>query len=126
MKPILCRGKRTDNGEWFNGYPVPLADRIHLCFYVTDDLIFKPEIRQETLCYNTGQFDEGGNVIFENDIVFDTLDNEFCVVEWDDYNSRFLVRYQGVIEAFDIIDSHDLRIVGNIFDDPDLVPWYKQ
>lgn len=127
MKPIRSRAKVIDvGGGWVKGYPVELSGHTYLYFRCFDSVLTQQEVFPETLCACTGQLGEGDEPIYENDIVFDTFDEEFGVVEWDEYNSRFIIQYQGCIETFAIIDSRDLRIVGNTFDDPDLVPWYKQ
>lgn len=124
MRPIIYRGQTVDTGRWIEGHPVVLYNHIYMHYVLMDAVLSKMEVRPDTICACTGQSGEGNELIFENDIVFDTFDDEFGVVEWDEYDSKFIVRYQGCIETFAIIDSADLRIVGNIFDDPDLVPWY--
>lgn len=124
MNPIVFCAKRSDTGEWIEGYPIELSNHVYLYYCACDSMLNKHEIIPDTLSACTGQRGEGDIPIFENDIVFDTYDNEFGVVEWDENNAQFVIRYQGITETFGIIDSRDLRTVGNIFDETQLVPWY--
>lgn len=121
MKPIVFRGKQTGTGEWIYGYPVELSGHIYLYYCVYDAFLSRDEVIPETLCACTGQLGEGDTPLYEHDIVFDTMSSEFGVVEWAENDAMFVVRYQDYFEAFDVIDSRDLRVLGNIFDDSSLL-----
>ena len=129
VKPVLFRAE-TLSGGWTEGYPVELSGHTYLYFCCFDSVLTHQEVYPETLCAYTGQLARDGEPICENDVVFDVFSENIGVVEWDEPNSRFLVRWRdslhGRVEGFDVITPNDLRIIGNIFDDPDLVPWYKQ
>lgn len=126
MIPFPCRAVSKLNNEWIIGWYARIHNT-HLFYIVPENtaMLCSREILPETICFCTGQYDQGGDLIYVNDIVYDHFDNELCVVEWDEADSRFILRSQGTHEGFDVVDSADLQVVGNIFDDSTLVAWYK-
>lgn len=134
MREILFRAKRIDNGEWVEGY---------LCQNEIDQISIQPKdescwfvIYPETICQFTGLHDKNGNKIWENDIVeyhfdktkkapirygtyqscFDTNEAAHCgfYVDWSEktYFRKDLGYWINMIEA---------NVVGNIFDNPELL-----
>ena len=99
------------------------------------------EIDPETICQYTGLTDKNGKRIWENDILkgfeypflCDGEFNYFATVEWsEEYkyfflytikNSKSTVRgiSEGNSELFEGFSSNDWEIIGNIFDDPELL-----
>ena len=74
MREILFRAKRTDNGEWVEGFYVNRFDVNeeieHLIFWRKSYTVWEyAKIDPETLCQFTGSNDKNGNCIWENDIV---------------------------------------------------------
>ena len=150
MREILFKAKRSDNGEWVEGYYSKSPDPM---FAFLKDFIFAPYFDEETecgydngykidintLCQYTGLTDENGNKIWENDIVHlfgqDTLNGYDwkAVVEFGNPNSLYSWGYQlkpiGNFEHNrDIlcwIDMEEVNIycevIGNIFDNPELI-----
>jgi uncharacterized phage protein (TIGR01671 family) len=68
MREYLFRGKRTDNGEWVEGYLV--YNKARKQYYIMDDVdSFPIPVHKESVGQWTGIYDINQRKIFENDIV---------------------------------------------------------
>lgn len=133
MREILFKAKRLDNGEWVEGYYQKRKNAFendeHLIFrcesYHTWEYV---EVDPETLCQYTGLTDKNGNKIWENDIcdryeTFPeivkqrngdwTLDYSYAYKEEYGYNYCNL--------GFYVCDRSCVKVIGNIFDNPELL-----
>ena len=150
----LCRAKRTDNGEWVEGYIIPRkyegTDKIFEAHIVVDAYeqigVFNmgralvSEVGYEcfvvdpsTICQCTGLKDKNGKLIWENDIVDGHIKRGAafyrCKVLWNECKARFDVRAMEcnfpmtLDECADDISicGLDYEVVGNIFDNPELL-----
>lgn len=133
MREILFKAKRVDNGEWVEGYY--LRDQYHIggkdiIFYRKDSdwfTVYTNKIDIETLCQFTGLCDKNGNKIWENDILMAHLDEFYpedttCeTVEWG--FAGFVVHEANSTdrEYLDKFDLENFEVVGNIFDNPELL-----
>lgn len=131
MREILFKAKRKDNGKWVEGNYVEKYDLLgkrHLILYVDNYVRWKcVEIVPETLCQFTGLCDKNGNRIWENDILMAHLD-ESCpedvtyeAVEW---NVAGWVTHETDSTDKQYLDKFDLEhfeVVGNIFDNKELL-----
>ena len=143
MREILFRGKRTDNGEWIEGFYsaeeynpyigkieyIPRIQIIGKCVSLG--------VIPETVGQYTGLTDNNNRKIFEGDIVkcTDTInDFEFnAVVEFGNPNGEYNWGYQlkfisGEESNFDILCWVDMEetgayieIIGNVHDNPELL-----
>ena len=111
---LFC-AKRTDNGEWVEG------------FYVCNEM---HEVDQSTICQCTGFFDEDGKEIFEGDIVgfIDCTSTEngyserYCIgrVLWDEETGSFQVTERLSAESYEVLDR-GCKVIGNILDNQELL-----
>lgn len=134
-REILYRGKRTDNGEWVEGWVTSqfkkhtegeLLTRIQSnVFGVGEHLV-----DTETVGEYTGLTDKNGKRIFEGDIIIckkeicgNFIDScvEIGFVEMK-HGAFGLHRKQGYYRPFkDWLEDYEYEIIGNIHDNPELL-----
>lgn len=127
MREILFRGKHMHvcpenkhlDGTWVEGY---LADENHIndgkCEFLIDP---------ETICQYTGLTDKNGKKIWEGDILEGHLDDKFPEdvtrekVIW--HESGWKTEEPGCVdkEYLDEFDAENFEVVGNVFDNPELL-----
>lgn len=138
-REILFKAKRKDNGEWVKGYYV--YDYSHDAHYIFANIIATPngvhdrresfsleyyEIDPYTLCQCTGLTDKNGKKIWENDIL--RRDGYWDIrIEFE--NGVFMVRNTDKVQYINrvvytpisIFDINVYEVIGNIFDNPELL-----
>jgi uncharacterized phage protein (TIGR01671 family) len=137
MREILFKAKRIDNGEWVEGYyteskgktfiGIDISISIDIFEVFCTPLIRWFEVDPETLCQFTGLCDKNGKKIWENDILMAHLyesypeDVTYETVEWD--VSGWVGHEIGSTdrEYLDKFDLEHFEVVGNIFDNPELL-----
>lgn len=129
MREILFKAKRTDNGEWVEGFVV----RKHGLYFIYDIVNSEScrqniyEIDPETLCEFTGRCDKNKKRIWENDILMAHLDEsypedvtyetvEWGVAGWVTHEANSVDR-----QYLDEFDMEHFEVVGNIFDNKELL-----
>lgn len=136
------KAKRKDNGEWVEGYYLNVVKIDH--FICTGKIrldgaekgIIAPEmyaIDPDTLCRYTELDDKNGRKIWENDIVKCNKRKEgydlYKVVWRKDFadfgvepiKPKFESRYPIGLSECDTIYGYDYKVIGNIFDNPELL-----
>ena len=139
MREILFKAKRIDNGEWIEGslidldidsgycyivQPYKKASILPIIFLITDRMKL---VDPETLCQFTGLCDKNGKKIWENDILIANLDEsypedvtyktvEWGVAGWVTHEANSIDR-----QYLDEFDLEHFEVVGNIFDNPELL-----
>ncbi len=127
MREILFRGKHMHvcpenkhlDGTWVEGY---LADENHI-----NDGKYEFLIDPETICQYTGLTDKNGKKIWEGDILEGHLDDKFpedvtrVKVIW--HESGWKTEEPGCDdkEYLDEFDAENFEVVGNVFDNPELL-----
>lgn len=146
---IKFRGKRKDNGKWIYGNLIIDGDKYYICIDINQRIrlydyeVYMIEVIPETVGQDTGRKDKNGKEIYEGDIITGTdypfIDEEKqnyvgIVVFYDDAAS-FGYEYQCVrkdkrgisnginneFEANENLVCDDLEVIGNIYDNPELL-----
>lgn len=142
----LYRGKRIDNGEWAEGNLIQNSDAEDgweaIIIPAKNSNMFTKHIKHgygdlgyenwyrvdpATICQCIGLKDKNGKLIFENDIMEAHIDEDF-----PEDVSRFKVEWNGKgwvenhpdgvdREYLDDFDTEHFKVVGNIFDNPELL-----
>ena len=135
MREILFRGKRTDNGEWVEGYlckkysPMMLPHDRDAIMYKTeyDVRMWKPdymtaEVIPETIGQYTGLTDKNGKRIFEGDVVELTFKSGGQYKgEVVFHNGGFCVEISNTFVCLQKAPVYDFEYLGNIHDNPELL-----
>lgn len=122
MREILFRGKRTDNGEWVYGYVCRYGWTGKENTYILPNYasaLYSIEVDPETIGQYTGLADKNGTKIFEGDIVLLKGDEEPYQVAFDE--SCFQVYGNSICYVMDSFYDHDIEVIGNIYDKPELL-----
>lgn len=131
MRKILFRAKRIDNSNWIVGYLWVGNDRSYIIPHNVgigyDDetkMIVSAaayEICPETICWDAGLTDKNGTKIFKGDIVEIAGEDGYFVINWDNDTAKFTMDGDGLTVDFDNYWGYETEVVGNIFDNPELV-----
>lgn len=133
----LFKAKRIDNGEWVTGHYVKglnmYGKEVHLIFepntmfYSSGETDGWYKVDPTTICQCTGLKDKNGKLIWENDIVRDIYGNFYAVFYQNNY-----YRFSWICVKSDVfligakwhlwdINSLEVEVIGNIFDNSDLL-----
>lgn len=132
MNNILFRGKKVDTGEWVYGYYVVFIEGVRKCHCIISDnkeyseILDERQIKYYVIPQTIGQFiglkDKNDKKIFEGDIVRDSFKNIKNNIVHIDY----IVKYDEINYGFDPFCDYQfmarsLEVIGNIFDNPELI-----
>lgn len=147
-REIEFRGKRLDSEDWVYGNPVEWLNEskdVSICCHPFGACIdsegnlmmieapFVVKVDPPTVGQYTGQDDDRGNKIFQDDIVYgaEYESDEFGgnrmlqfygIVEWDKNYGKWIVRDYPSNETYDLYDySLAQRVVGNIHQNMDIL-----
>ena len=128
----LSKSKRLDNGEWVVGFYAYIHKKhyiytgqlIHSGLY---DVAERFEVDSSTICRCTGLNDKNGELIYENDIMVAHLnrtypdDKTYQQVIWNESGFYSKIKGSEDIEPIDRFDQEWFEVIGNIFDNPELL-----
>ena len=124
-REILFKAKRIDNGEWVEGSIVMDQSRLDIFKYriqpIESGVLYAPPIDPDTLCQYTGLTDKNGKKIWENDIVELPDEEGYFTCKWEEDAARFVMNGDGLTVDFDNYWSYQTEVIGNIFDNPELL-----
>ena len=127
----LFKAKRLDNGEWVQGYLVyDNRDKLYRIImdiqYSTGTCITTdnaPRVDSSTICQCTGLKDKNGKLIWENDII--KCKFGIAVAVWDKSEWRIKLVKDNIwrkdLHYWVVEDNQRTEVVGNIFDNPELL-----
>ena len=132
----LFRAKRTDNGEWVEGYYTYYPNGLYaegIIVHVIRDTSDYPgrlelySVDPSTICQCTGLKDKNGKLIWENDILLGHLDDNYpddaTYVEVIWRRNGFYTREKGSndVDEIDAFTEQNFEVCGNVFDNPELL-----
>lgn len=132
MREILFRGKRIDNGELIEGFYAKSGDKTFILIDndFTVGYVIMKEVYPETVGQYTGLKDKDGKRIFEGDIVrFDYVNDDgndaaedfLIIFEEGAFRAQYLGNIKCAPNIFDDIAIEESYIVGNKWDNPELL-----
>lgn len=138
MREIKFRGKRTDNGEWVEGFYFCMVHEDgrhvhHFIMPIGSDLNtgtpiekIQVEVEPETVCQYTGLIDKNGKEIYEGDIfkcITGDDDEPVGKVQW--HKSEFWVYWKdNWVLRRDLCfwtEAREIEVIGNIYENAELI-----
>lgn len=117
----FCLEQKNDNGQWIVGYLYRLSERLNPFIMLQNSSGEAYEVIPNTVGQYIGKSDCDGTKIFEGDIVYYDFASIYAVIGYDPECPRFTIKTKDVLIDFYKFVSDDVKVVGNIFDNPELL-----
>lgn len=132
MREIKFKGKNKDIGWVYGQLAYDINGNAYIILEVELDASYGFEetmlfatmwhkVDKETLGQFTGLNDKNGKETYEGDIVYIIPEDERGIIRWDNETARYVVVYDNIITDFDNWYGKDLEVIGNIYDNPELL-----
>ncbi len=122
MRELLFRGKEAESGDWYYGdifHSSVDVDTVRIHDYINRANV---KIIPETLGQFAGLTDKYGTKIFEGDILRNGYDNFTAIISCLNSTNEMVAEViNGGIMDLSSLQSHRIEIIGNIYDDPELI-----
>ena len=119
----MYRGKRKDNSEWVEGYYSynPFMKRAEI-FSFDDVRCYVFEVIPETVGQYTEVNASGGKKIFEGDIIKCSMIYEIGCYPYEKIEIRKVEYIEGCFCPLYEYRKGTAEIIGNVYDNPELIP----
>ena len=133
----LFKAKRKDDGEWVFGNRIDDGVTGQVFIHAVGNSVNESdkvgeegclqfvafEVAPSTICQCTGLKDKNGKLVWENDIVsYCDCTKEDYVIAWEQNKACFEYQeYNCSMMNFDELSGCEVEVIGNIFDNPELL-----
>jgi uncharacterized phage protein (TIGR01671 family) len=127
MREILFRGKCVHDVEWVYGVPVQWSDGDYQIKSGYANACVSSTINSETIGQYTGIKDKNGKKVFEGDVVLITDDegnmnfSDGGVGAIEFYDGSWYVSGCPNNGLYDLYKGYEIKVIGNIYDNPELL-----
>ena len=125
-REILFKAKGTKNCIWVEGCYIldesSTNEFKHRIQPIADGKLYASPVNPDTICQWTWLTDKNGKKIWENDIL--KCDDDYLLVQWNSTFAGWCLRKNGWMHDHffgEACDPKDCEVVGNLFDNPDLL-----
>lgn len=121
QREIKFRGQRQSDSEWIYG---DLLQPTELCnvYEISDCESIdgsRYDVIEDTIGQYTGLKDKNGKEIYEGDIV--EYDDVLWTIEYSKEDGAFILSSYDILENFINTDSKWIKVIGNIYENPNLL-----